>query len=58
MTLGPIVVHEHDSHDDLIETHTFPDGDAFIAWIDSQDLTMNLLIEPRDEFLSVREFLA
>lgn len=50
-TLGPIVVGQYDSHDDLIDNHVFPDGDAFQAWIDSQDVTVYLVVQPRDEVI-------
>lgn len=48
MSLGPIVVFQYG---DTIERHVFPDGDAFIAWIDSQETTINIDIQPRDESL-------
>ena len=50
-TLGPIVVHQMDRNDDLIQTHVFPADDAFMAWIDSQEVTVYLQVEPREEFL-------
>jgi hypothetical protein len=33
----------------LIETHTFREDDAFLAWIDSQEVTVYLEIQPREE---------
>lgn len=51
--LSPIFVTQYDSHDDLIDRHVFPDGDAFQAWIDSQDVTVYLMVQPRDEVVDV-----
>ncbi len=48
MSLGPIVVFQYG---DVIERHVFPDGDAFIAWIDSQETTVNIDVQPREEVL-------
>jgi hypothetical protein len=49
--LTPIVVSQYTNALDheLIETHTFPDADAFQAWLDSQDVTVFLEFQPRDE---------
>lgn len=49
MALGPIVVFQYG---DTIERHVFPDGDAFIAWIDSQETTVNIDVQPREEVIS------
>lgn len=36
---------------DLIQTHVFPSEDAFLAWLDSQEVTVYLEIQPRDEVI-------
>lgn len=36
---------------EVIERHIFPDTDAFQAWLDSQETTVFLEIQPRDEVL-------
>lgn len=53
MDLGPIVVHRYTNARDgaIIETLVFPDGDAFEAWLDSQETTVFLEFEPREEVL-------
>lgn len=50
-TLGPIVVEQLDRNDDPIDLHVFPDGDAFLAWLDSQEHTVYLTIQPREEVI-------
>ena len=51
--LGQIVIHQYTNalDSELIETHVFPDGDAFQAWLDSQETTVFLEFQPREEAL-------
>jgi len=51
-----LVVHQYTNalDSELIETHIFPDADAFQAWLDSQETTVFLEFQPRDEVLNTR----
>lgn len=44
--LGPVVVIHAG------ETHVFPDADAFVAWLDSQETTVSVEIQPREEVIT------
>jgi len=52
-TFGPIVVHQFSNalDRDLIETHTFQQEDQLLAWLESQEVTVFLEFEPREEVL-------
>jgi len=50
-TLGPIVVQQFTMHHVLIERHVFPESDAFMAWLDSQEVTVYLEVQPREELI-------
>lgn len=53
MNLGPIVVHQFTNALDreLIETHVFQQDDQLLAWLESQEVTVYLEFEPREELI-------
>ena len=58
ITYGPIVVHQFTNALDhvLIETHTFPDESALLAWLESQETTVFLEFQPVEEVLESSTF--
>lgn len=57
MELTPIVIHQYIDAEQ-VETHVFPDGNAFQAWLDSQETNIFIEVEPRDEYIALSGRLA